>query len=422
MFSRGGPITVEALDEASDSVAEALDDWRVECSAFLYSQGADGPEESRSKAAGEAREGAIATFRALLEGVAVGGAPLRASLDAEQIRAASHSLFPGEAELLRRIQTRIAGSEPDTEVRCGLIPSRTPAPIGSAAGREVGRVYLLYGTRDRDGATARDVGIWIKFPLDRRDGTCRGSCPAFEVRATGFPAVLVTDRTGEDGLNLQFADALVHLDVPTSVMRVEQRMGRVDRIGRGVRPIRQHVVLPSGWGLSPWLAWHQILNEGFRVFSESVADLQLVAPQLEDDILARVLLNGTVTQEDLQQLVAAAAAERTRLDERYALDSDELRSDEAEQDLLDAVGVDQGDEALAKAMSDWWEQILGLVRDLVDGGAFRLLSGLVPKLPEVPWRAKIEPCLGSTSRTAVRRQSQILAGASSAPVHPSSTR
>ena len=48
-------------------------------------------------------------------------------------------------------------------------------------------------------------------------------------------ASFVTDRIGEDGLNLQFADAVVHLDLPTSLMRVEQRIGRLDRIGRGMR-------------------------------------------------------------------------------------------------------------------------------------------------------------------------------------------
>src|SRR5690606_7536938 len=44
--------------------------------------------------------------------------------------------------------------------------------------------------------------------------------------------ILVSDETGGEGRNFQFADRLVHLDTPWYVARVEQRIGRLDRLGR----------------------------------------------------------------------------------------------------------------------------------------------------------------------------------------------
>lgn len=43
--------------------------------------------------------------------------------------------------------------------------------------------------------------------------------------------ILVCDRSGEEGRNLQFADWLIHFDLPWSPNQLEQRIGRLDRIG-----------------------------------------------------------------------------------------------------------------------------------------------------------------------------------------------
>ncbi|MEQ1854603.1 MAG: SNF2-related protein, partial [Chthoniobacteraceae bacterium] len=44
--------------------------------------------------------------------------------------------------------------------------------------------------------------------------------------------VLITDATGEEGFNLQFAKAVIFHDLPWAPMRLEQRLGRLDRIDR----------------------------------------------------------------------------------------------------------------------------------------------------------------------------------------------
>ena len=43
--------------------------------------------------------------------------------------------------------------------------------------------------------------------------------------------ILVCDRSAEVGVNLQFVDWLIHFDLPWFPNQLEQRLGRVDRIG-----------------------------------------------------------------------------------------------------------------------------------------------------------------------------------------------
>src|SRR5262249_35723571 len=81
--------------------------------------------------------------------------------------------------------------------------------------------------------------------------------------------VLVCDRAGEEGRNLQFADRVIHFDVPLSPNRMEQRIGRLDRIGRD-RPVRSTIFMGPACEHSLYEAWYRVLDEGFRVFAASI--------------------------------------------------------------------------------------------------------------------------------------------------------
>src|SRR5262249_1266888 len=58
--------------------------------------------------------------------------------------------------------------------------------------------------------------------------------------------VLVCDETGGEGRNFQFADSVVHFDNPWYVSRVEQRIGRLDRLGRQEPEVVSHVFFCPG--------------------------------------------------------------------------------------------------------------------------------------------------------------------------------
>ena len=44
--------------------------------------------------------------------------------------------------------------------------------------------------------------------------------------------ILISTDAGGEGLNLQFCHIVVNFDIPWNPMRIEQRIGRVDRIGQ----------------------------------------------------------------------------------------------------------------------------------------------------------------------------------------------
>ena len=46
------------------------------------------------------------------------------------------------------------------------------------------------------------------------------------------PSVLLSSEVGSEGIDLQFAWVLVNYDLPWNPMRVEQRIGRLDRLGQ----------------------------------------------------------------------------------------------------------------------------------------------------------------------------------------------
>jgi ATP-dependent helicase HepA len=83
--------------------------------------------------------------------------------------------------------------------------------------------------------------------------------------------LLVCDQSGEEGINLQFADGLIHFDLPWNPNNLEQRLGRFDRIG-GKMNLKSWVLV--GLEDSPQEALYYILQDGFKIFNQSIASLQ----------------------------------------------------------------------------------------------------------------------------------------------------
>jgi len=96
--------------------------------------------------------------------------------------------------------------------------------------------------------------------------------------------VLVCDQRGEDGLNLHGGKKLViHYDLPVSISRLEQRLGRVNRYSahKYASPILSVVLTPNRKSYGHY--WLKVLNDEINIFSQSVACLQYVLePYIEN--------------------------------------------------------------------------------------------------------------------------------------------
>ena len=146
---------------------------------------------------------------------------------------------------------------------------------------------------------------------------------AFET--SDAPSVLVCDVGAEEGLNLQRCGAvIVHYDLPLEPARIEQRIGRVDRIE--ARGRLRNVTFSAG--LPYEREWLACLNRTIRIFDRSVAPLQYALAEATGRIRTRLARDGRAAIED----------ETVRLnDPKTGLDS-ELRRIQA-QETLDAIDI-----------------------------------------------------------------------------------
>jgi len=157
--------------------------------------------------------------------------------------------------------------------------------------------------------------------------------------------LLVCDRSAEEGRNLQFADLAVHLDMPFSPNRMEQRIGRLDRYGRGPRI---PTMAPAHDSTSLLGAWQHCLAVGFRVFDASIASLQFAVDAVMPWVLDRLLDDGA------SGLELATAELPAQLDgEREAI---------AEQDALDAIESGGQVGQLTAAVNDLEDMWFGIQR------------------------------------------------------------
>lgn len=131
--------------------------------------------------------------------------------------------------------------------------------------------------------------------------------------------VLVCDRSGEEGLNLQEAGTVVHVDLPLATSRVEQRIGRLDRRSDGP-PVKSFVLAPLPGGFVE--VWLDGLRDGFGVFSRSSAPMQYAVERVERNFKSALMDNGPAGSRRLiEQLAASVDEEQKRIDRIDGLDA-----------------------------------------------------------------------------------------------------
>jgi ATP-dependent helicase HepA len=137
---------------------------------------------------------------------------------------------------------------------------------------------------------------------------------AFFAEADGA-RVLVCSEIGSEGRNFQFARHLVLFDLPEDVDLLEQRIGRLDRIGQK-GTIQVHVPFEPGSGEEVRMRW---LEEGLDAFRASPPGAAEIQAEL------RYELDEAMDEPDqLPALIATTQACRQRIAERLARGQDRL--------------------------------------------------------------------------------------------------
>lgn len=138
----------------------------------------------------------------------------------------------------------------------------------------------------------------------------------------GGARLLLCSEIGSEGRNFQFARHLVLFDLPDDPDVLEQRIGRLDRIGQR-RDVEIHVPIPQDSSLEVRARW---FHEGLDAFEQSLRGAQELyrrfGPTVAD--LARRRDAGEKTDGELDSLVAETRAARAEVAARLERERDRL--------------------------------------------------------------------------------------------------
>jgi SNF2 family DNA or RNA helicase len=161
----------------------------------------------------------------------------------------------------------------------------------------------------------------IRYALFSGD-LSRGDKDAAIARFRDEADVLLSTGAGGEGRNLQFADTVINFDLPWNPMRLEQRVGRVHRIGQ------QHDVFIFNFCQAGSVEEHllRVLHDKVNMFELVVGEMDAILGSLDDardfaelvmDLWLSARESGEVAQvfEELGQRLLAAKAEHAKVKE-----------------------------------------------------------------------------------------------------------
>ena len=204
------------------------------------------------------------------------------------------------------------------------------------------------------------------------------------------------NRQQEEGQNHQHAQAIIHLDIPLDPVRMEQRIGRLDRFSQSATTLVHVCGVPGKLTPgNPWAAWFNVLASGYRIFNEPISDVQFLLEK-ERTSLAKILLlqgvAGVVTYN--VELPERLRIERGSLDDQYALDK-LVSSDEDSLSWFEELeDGDYEEEETARDLEAWMCQALKLNADREQGGVTYSWNRYDTLIPAYPWERYIGVGLG----------------------------
>ena len=134
--------------------------------------------------------------------------------------------------------------------------------------------------------------------------------------------VLVSTDAGGEGLNLQFAHVIINYDIPWNPMRLEQRIGRVDRIGQPKKVRAINFVFEDSVEFRVREVLEQKLSVIFDEFGiDKTGDVldSAQAGELFEDVFASAILNPDGIETSVDHTVARLREEIQQVREASAI-------------------------------------------------------------------------------------------------------
>ena len=144
----------------------------------------------------------------------------------------------------------------------------------------------------------------------------------------GEADVLLCTEAAAEGLNFQFCGALVNYDMPWNPMRVEQRIGRIDRLGQKHEAIR---IVNLHYADTVETDIYRALRERIGLFTKMVGRLQPILSRLPGTITRAVLSGEGSSEAGRRKAAKAVEAEASEAEGGFDIDAalDDVLDDDA---------------------------------------------------------------------------------------------
>lgn len=171
----------------------------------------------------------------------------------------------------------------------------------------------------------------------------RDKAAAYFAQEEDGAQVLLCSEIGSEGRNFQFANQLVMFDLPNNPDLLEQRIGRLDRIGQK-RDIEIHVPFLEGTSQALLARW---FNEGLNAFEETCPTGRAVYDHVRSDLIA-LLTSNEHSSEALDALIEQSATMHNELKSKLEQGRDRLleihsNGGDAANELVDSISAKDGD-------------------------------------------------------------------------------
>ncbi|WP_318484071.1 RNA polymerase-associated protein RapA [Photobacterium leiognathi] len=171
----------------------------------------------------------------------------------------------------------------------------------------------------------------------------RDKAAAYFAQEEDGAQVLLCSEIGSEGRNFQFANQLVMFDLPSNPDLLEQRIGRLDRIGQK-REIEIHVPYLEGTSQALLARW---FNEGLNAFEETCPTGRAVYEEVSEDLIT-LLASDKHDVEALESVIQRSAEMHSELKTKLEQGRDRLleihsNGGEEAQKLVEEIGAKDGD-------------------------------------------------------------------------------
>ncbi|MDA9557442.1 RNA polymerase-associated protein RapA, partial [Vibrio sp.] len=213
----------------------------------------------------------------------------------------------------------------------------------------------------------------------------RDKAAAYFAQEEGGAQVLICSEIGSEGRNFQFANQLVMFDLPFNPDLLEQRIGRLDRIGQD-RDIDVHVPYLKATSQEILARW---FDEGLNAFAETCPTGRTVYDKYSDTLIELLAATQSDGLDDVihdsahlnKELKASLEQGRDRLLEMHSNGGDKA------QEIVDKIASTDGDTNLVTFALSLFDTI-GLNQDDKGENALVVTPSehmMVPSYPGLPY-------------------------------------